>query len=147
MSRGLHIGLLTFLFLGYVVVAADLTQWSRSGSNFTFQLRCEKDAEYLIQRSTNHLDWQPMLRSFRGASNRTIHVLTSNEPSVFYRALRTNSSQPGFALLAITAVGLSGGTFVDSYDSTDPRYSSNGLYVASMRKDTARVGAFSSFNP
>ena len=136
---------MAFLFLGYAVVAADLTQWSRSGSNFTFQLRCEKDAEYLIQRSTNLLDWEPMRRSL-GGTNRTIQCVISNEPSVFFRALRTNT--PPVGILAIETVVFAGiPTFVDSYDSSDPRYSSNGLYVTSKRKDTALVGALSPFDP
>jgi hypothetical protein len=146
MLRGILSGLLATLLSGHAAVAADLAQWSRSGSNFTFQLRCEKDAEYLIQRSTNLLDWEPMRRSFGGATNRTIQCVISNEQSVFFRALRTNTPRVG--MLAIGPVVFGGvPTFVDSYDSSDPRYSSNGLYTASTRKDTALVGSLSSFDP
>ena len=101
MSRGILSALLATLLLGHAAVAADLTQWSRSDSNFTFQLRCEKNAEYLIQRSTNLLDWEPMRRSF-GGTNRTIQCVISNEQSVFFRALRTNT--PPVGILAIETV-------------------------------------------
>src|SRR5436190_16595059 len=142
MSRGILSALLATLLLGHAAVAADLTSWSKSNSNFTFQLRCESNVEYLIQRSTNLLDWQPMLRSFGGATNRTIQCVVSNEQSVFFRAPRTNT--PPVGILAIETVVFAGiPTFVDSYNSADPRYSSNGLYVTSKRKDTALVGALS----
>lgn len=150
MSRGLRIGLLAILLLGKAAVAADLTQWSRSGSNFTFQLRCESNVEYLIQRSTNLLDWQPVLRSFGGTTNRAIQCVTSNDPSVFFRTLRTNYpfSLSSFALLAKTTVVMgSSVVYVDSFDSTDPRYSTNGLYVPTKHRDKAVVASLSSSNP
>lgn len=48
------------------------------------------------------------------------------------------------ALIAKKHIRCGQGTLIDSFDSTDPNYSSNGKYVPSKAKDTASVAATSS---
>jgi len=57
--------------------------------------------------------------------NRRVKVVTTKQ-----------ANTPG-GLNAKTTVSLVGTTLVDSYDSSDPSFSSNGLYVASQHKDNA----------
>jgi hypothetical protein len=49
---------------------------------------------------------------------------------------KKQANTPG-GLNAKTTISLVGTTLFDSYDSSDPNYSSNGMYVASMRKSDA----------
>ena len=52
-------------------------------------------------------------------------------------------SSPGWGFVAKTTVSMNGNPYVDSYDSSDPRYSSNGYYVVSQRRDRAGVASIS----
>jgi hypothetical protein len=111
-------------------------------------------------------------RVFSDGSYFNVSILATNQPvivSTGFVAVMQNSSStitnyvsrrvkvvtkkqantPG-GLNAKTTISLVGTTLFDSYDSSDPNYSSNGMYVASMRKsdalaltDSGAVGAIS----
>jgi hypothetical protein len=54
---------------------------------------------------------------------------------------------PGFGVVAKGPIKMNGGGYIDSFDSSDPAYSSNGLYTISKRSDQALVGTLSSDKP
>jgi hypothetical protein len=53
----------------------------------------------------------------------------------------------GYGVVAKGTIKLSSDAFIDSFDSLDPTYSSNGLYTISRRKDGAMVGSLASAKP
>ena len=58
---------------------------------------------------------------------RTIQVKTAKAPA------------PRGGVVARGAVSVAGGSWIDSFDSADPNYSTNGQYIASKRKDNGQV--------
>ncbi len=58
---------------------------------------------------------------------------------------RTNS--PSYGIIAKLKVGMSGGAYIDSFDSSNPLYSTGGLYDAAKREDHAVVASQSSLTP
>jgi hypothetical protein len=68
-------------------------------------------------------------------TQRTVVVTTS----------RANAG--GFQVAAKGVIKMSGGAFIDSFDSSITNSSSNGVYTSSRRLDTAMVGSLSSAKP
>src|SRR4051794_22085857 len=63
--------------LGTSASAATLTDSGKDPGafgGFRFRLLCESNATYLLQRSTNLIDWTTFQRSISGGINRTILV-------------------------------------------------------------------------
>jgi hypothetical protein len=56
-------------------------------------------------------------------------------------------ASPGYGVVAKGNIKMNGGGFIDSFDSSDPAHSSNGLYTISRRSDQALVGSLSSDKP
>jgi hypothetical protein len=130
-----------------IMKASELTHLSKSNVDFSFFLQCEAHREYLIQGSTNLIDWEPLLRSIGPSTNPFLQLQRSNDlpaGSVFFRAARTNEP---LAVVAKQRIILSGGASIDSFDSSDPSYSSNGLYTILRRRDGALVASLSGANP
>jgi hypothetical protein len=87
----------------------------------------------------------------------TVSILVSNKPvitamgytlkplsktaydvrTVQVRAAKAPAPRGG--IVAKGAVTIAGGSFVDSFDSADPNYSTNGQYIASRRKDNGQI--------
>ncbi|HEY0552482.1 MAG TPA: hypothetical protein VGF13_22975, partial [Verrucomicrobiae bacterium] len=62
------------LFLGNALAASEITTIQRVGSNLSFNLTCDRYAEYLIQRSTNLTQWETLRRSFGPSTNRAFQI-------------------------------------------------------------------------
>ena len=62
-------------------------------------------------------------------------------------AVMTRRNNAGYGVVAKGTITMSGGAFIDSFDSSSSAYSSNGLYTISRRRDGATVGSLSSANP
>jgi hypothetical protein len=56
-------------------------------------------------------------------------------------------SSPGWGFVAKTTVSMNGNPYVDSYDSSDDRYSSNHYYTVSKRRDRVGVSSTSALRP
>src|SRR5687768_10006698 len=116
---------LAALFLsGNALVASEITNIQRVGSNLNFNLSCDRYAEYLIQRSTNLVDWETLRRSFGPSTNRAFKILGPTDPAqskAFFRATQTNEPIAAGGLIAKSAIVFSGSgsdwPWVDSYDS------------------------------
>ena len=68
----------------------------------------------------------------------------------FTRRVVTATAKLGvpWGFIGITGVDMGGTTtYIDSYDSSDPRYSTNGLYTFSKRRDMVGIATLSSNNP
>ena len=147
-----YIGLV--LVLTNAMLASEITQWSRNASNFSFNLVCELYPEYLIQRSTNLIDWETLRRSSGPSTNRFFQLAISNNPTsphMFFRAAQTNEPFFGYGIVAKQNITLGAGgsdtPWMDSFDSSNPDYSSNGQYDPLKRKDKAFVATLSSARP
>jgi hypothetical protein len=106
-----------------------------SGSRFEFGLDCESNAVYLIERSTNLIDWSVVARNDDLTTNRALSC-SNYIPHAFFRALRTNEPLFQYALAARRGIDLSGCNLrTDSFDSADPLYNDGfGHYTNSSGK-------------
>jgi choice-of-anchor A domain-containing protein len=147
MHKPAHTWLAAWLLLGQALIASEITPVRRIGSNVTFNLECDRYAEYLIQRSTNLSQWETIRRSFGPSTSRGFQF-SSTLPQGFFRALQTNEPIAAMGLVARTTIVLAGSgsewPWIDSFDSSDTNYSTAGRYDQSKRKDTAFVASLSS---
>jgi hypothetical protein len=114
--------------------------WSSSGSNFFKTNGIGNDSAYyyttistanpptIVSIGYGRI---PLSTSF---THRTVMVTT-----------KKNFASGG--VIAKGKITMSGGASVDSFDSSDPTYSSNGVYTISKRHDQAYVGSASSLAP
>jgi len=66
--------------------------------------------------------------------------LTPSAPGMVNRKVRvTTKRQSPVGLMAKGLIQFAGGGYLDSFDSSDPNYSTNGIYDPAMRKDKATV--------
>ena len=101
------------------------------------------DKSYYVVTLSNATTTQPVIYSqgFVPAPlgtnyiSRLVQVVTTN-PVIFSKAVAAKG-----------AVSLSGGASVDSFNSSNPLYSSNGMYVASLREANGGVVTDSTNNP
>jgi hypothetical protein len=157
--KRVHTWMAALLFLSNALAASEFREIHRVGSNLNFNLGSERYAEYLIQRSTNLIQWETLRRSFGPSTNRAFQILGPNDPlqpKTFFRAMQTNEPIAAGALVAKQTIVFSGSgsdwPWIDSYDSSNPDYSSTstnydlfpGGYDPIKRKDTAFVGSLSS---
>ncbi len=152
MGKGIRIWI-AVLAISQGVMASELTQFSRSESELRFNLNCDRYGQYLIQRSSDLTNWSTFHRSSGPSTNRAFNFTGTNYPvasHAFFRAMQTSNLCPA-AILATRRVVIGGtnssGAYVDSYDSSDPLYSTDGRYDPSKRKDQAFVATLSSAAP
>jgi hypothetical protein len=126
--------LVFWLMLGFVHAPAAsppiLTNASWSAGQFQFTLQAETNVSYLVEASTDLRTWSPVLTNTERFTVRTITVSTAADRA-FWRA-----RAPLF-LNAITASGtitLTGSGWIDSFDSGNVSYSTNGQYDPVRRK-------------
>src|ERR1043166_5599210 len=92
MVRQATILLMAFLLFGRSIGASEIQQFQRAGSFVRFNLACEPDTQYAVQRSTNFLDWETLVRSYGPAPNRAFEIFSPDIPPLpqaFYRAMQT----------------------------------------------------------
>lgn len=106
---------------------------------------------FTLQTKTNLTDstWADMsvaVNSLPGTNQALVSLPTGPQ---FYRLINRQPSL-GTSLGGVIAKGtitLAGGGYIDSFNSTDPNYSSNGLYTVTKRRANAVVLSDSSANP
>ena len=129
------------------MIASEITQVRRAGSNVTFNLECDRYAEYLVQRTTNFSQWETMRRSFGPSTSRGFQF-NSTLSEAFFRVMQTNEPIAAMGVVTMTTITLNGSgsdwPWFDSFDSSDTNYSTAGRYDQSKRKDTAFVATLSS---
>ncbi|HEY0550092.1 MAG TPA: collagen-binding domain-containing protein [Verrucomicrobiae bacterium] len=155
MRLGKYMGALLGLAIIGSACAAEFKQWGvgegRTGRRFVFLLRCESWADYLVQRSTNLVDWETIGLSHGFETNRLFASTNSIAamPHAFFRTVRTDANFFGYAVVAkeLISLGTNSTVTIDSFDSSNPLYSTNGFYEPTKRKDTALVATLSSNTP
>jgi hypothetical protein len=110
-----------------------------SSNGFTFALNAESGVSYIIQASSNLLDWVAVATNTDPGITRAVTITNPPDGASYYRAARAPLPRFGFALAANQTISFSGTGVVDGFDSANPIYSSNGLYAPALRKDNASV--------
>lgn len=101
-------------------------------------------AQYLLQVSTNLTDWSTLATNDSFGANCFIQV-PANGPACFYRAqvvsvpLPNSISQLGILCKSNMDIKGNNVTF-DSFDSSDPSFSTAGQWIVSKRKANANIG-------
>src|SRR5438445_6317133 len=93
----------------------------------------ESGMAYVIESSPDLQSWAPVATNSDAAITRTVFLSAPADTS-FYRATRGPLPMFEGALVARTNIDLTGNNVtIDSYNSTDPNHSTNGLYNAATR--------------
>ncbi len=112
--------------------------WTNNQLQFT--LNCESGVRYVIEQSADLQNWTPLLTNSDTGIARLITADAPSNPG-FYRAVRGPLPMFAAAIAAVSTIDLKGdGITTDSYDSSDPNYSSNGLYPAGQLWKTKATG-------
>ena len=106
-----------------------------SGSRFELRLDGETNAVYLIEQSTNLVNWNVVARDDDFMESRSF-AFTNNLPSAFFRARRTNEPLFQFAMAARRGIDFNGHNLrTDSFDSADAWFSDGyGHYTNTLGK-------------
>jgi hypothetical protein len=135
-----------FLFLGSSVLLqasqdSGLRLSAAPGTNQHLQLTLtgEPSVAYVIEASPNLQNWVPVITNDDPAITRVLSVDATND-SAFYRASRGPLPLYFAALAAAQNIDFLGHPIlVDSFDSSDPNYSTNGVYEPTRNKDGGDV--------
>jgi Putative Ice-binding-like adhesive domain len=111
----------------------------KSTNDFEFLLTGESPATYVIEASSDLQNWYPVLTNDSRGITRLMTITSAPADRAFCRAVRAPTPLFRFAIAANASITLSGGAIIDSFDSSDPAYSTGGLYDPAKRKDTAAV--------
>src|SRR5258706_159335 len=111
---------------------------------FYFDVRGESKAGYIVLSTTNLSDWTPLATNQAVSSVRTL-VSPAPNSLAFFKVQRLPLALFRFAVVAMDTVYLNGNNItMDSFDSSDPNFSVNGLYSVSLRRDHGDVAVISS---
>jgi hypothetical protein len=106
-------------------------------------LHGESGVAYVIQSSADLHNWAPLVTN---SDSGTARLITAEAPNhaLFYRAVRGPLPLFSAALAAVGNINMKGNNlFTDSYDSSDPNYSVNGLYPFGILAKTKAGGDIS----
>lgn len=108
-------------------------------NGFRLRVTGETNDVYLIKRSRDLTNWTPVALSSARESTRTIIAPATNFIQM-YRA----KVIPAYGLYAASLLDLKGfGLTSDSFDSSDPRFSTAGRYDPTKSRDGGHVAAYS----
>jgi hypothetical protein len=140
------VGLL-FCFLGPVLLAAEdpcitLGLPVRNNGQVQFQLSGEPGVTYIIESSSHLQSWVPVWTNVYAPLG--LVAFNSSDEQAFFRVVRGPLPRFAGALTAEQNINFKGNSIrIDSYDSMDPNYSTNGIYDPAKRKaggDLASAG-------
>src|SRR5260221_8961290 len=115
----------------------------RSGQ-FYFDVHGESKAGYVVLSTTNLSDWTPLPTNQAVSSVRTL-VSPAQNSLAFFKVQRLPLPLFRFALVVKDTIDLNGNNFLsDSFDSSDPSSSANGLYSPNKRADHGDIAVNSS---
>ena len=100
---------------------------AKAGTNFQFTLTGESNAAYVVQSTSELPDWSVVVTNRSREGTRALQV-PAPKANRFYRAYRMPEAYFQYALAAQEGITFSGSTWVDSFDSGDPNWSTDGLY-------------------
>lgn len=109
-------------------------------NEFQFTLTGTSNAAYVVEASTNLQTWFTVRTNEEAVATRVLRVPAVG-PKCFYRA-RTAIPLFGFAIATRETIDMNGNNIlVDSFDSSDPIFSTNGRYDVLKRKDGGDIAS------
>src|ERR1700722_13967333 len=113
-----------------------------TNGQFQFTLNGAAGIPYVIESSPDLFNWTPVVTNSDFSDIRLIN-LDAPDSAGFYRFTRASGSIPiALAFGAVGNINLSGnGVSTDSYNSHDPRYSTNGQYTSSMTRSNGNIAS------
>jgi hypothetical protein len=129
------------LFVSYGANSAPrLSFLGSTNAQASLNLEGETKASYVLFSSANLIDWEPCQTNYSPRSQRLLNFSAPNAFS-YYRAMRLPMPLFSFAIAARDKIDLNGNNIsVDSFDSSDPLYSTtNGMYSVTKRHDLGDV--------
>jgi len=115
----------------------------RAGDQFQFILTGQTNTGYIIEASTDLQTWKPVRTNYQSTSIRAITIISASD-QYFFRAIKVVFSLYDLAVAAQSGINLNGNNLIiDSFDSTDPLYSTDGEYDPTKAKDSGDLAAFS----
>ena len=149
MSAPRFLGVLLVSTIGLPILADPpvLSSPRRSGPEYSFTLQGEFNGSYVIEHSTNLLDWLRVSTNREPAAVRSITYMDWWHRTHFLRAYRLREALFTHAILARDPVDLRyvRGVTVDSFDSADSLYSTDGRYDPAKAKDNGDLSGSGSF--
>jgi hypothetical protein len=116
-----------------------LTEPKFIGNQVHFTITGEADAVYVIETSEDSILWTPVVTNYDRTITRLVSLDRSPHAS-YYRGWRRRLPVFSAALASRTSIDFMGNNLtVDSFDSSDPVYSTNGLYDPTKRKANGDV--------
>src|SRR6185369_17822324 len=102
--------LLLGISFGFYAGGAELNAPVHTASFYQFELRCETNSIYLIEQSTNLVNWSVVARNDAFATNRTVFIPRdeTNLNAAFFRAVRTNEPLFRYAIRTKQVIDLNG---------------------------------------
>lgn len=136
-------GVMAFAFVPCLWAAQDpfltLNTVVQTNGQLQFNLNGEDSVSYVIEGSSDLLNWTPVLTNSDPSATRTITV-NGSQNFGFYRASRGPLPLFAGAITAKTSITLNGNSiFTDSYDSSDTNLFPGGIYYSSNRMDHGDV--------
>ncbi len=104
------------------------------------------NVQYVIQMSTNLINWTPVITNQAAPTNFSVIVPTANN-ACYYRAVTIAAPVPIFNVAIVVKSNFyatSTGGFVDSFDSSNPAFSTSGQWDLTKRKAGGNVATPSS---
>jgi hypothetical protein len=129
----------TFALIG---IAPGLSNAVRSGDQFQFTLRGETNVSYIIESSHDLSAWTAVTTNSDPQATRTV-IVPATSAQGFWRVRPMASPLFEYAVLAQRPVNLAGTGVIDSFDSGDANYSTNGGYDRAKRKAGGHVASMS----
>jgi hypothetical protein len=122
-----------------------LTNAVWSENQFQLTLRGQTNVSYIIESSNDLLTWTPAITNSDPHATRTV-VVSAPQGATFWRVSRGSGPLFSHAIAARGAITLGGSGWIDSFDSADPNYSTNGRYDSNKRKDGGDIACGSETN-
>jgi hypothetical protein len=111
------------------------------GNRVHFTVTGEADAVYVIESSEDSILWTPVVTNYDRTITRLVSLDRSPNAS-YYRGWRRRLPVFSAALASRTSIDFMGNNLtVDSFDSSDPNYSTDGRYDPAKRKANGDVAA------
>jgi hypothetical protein len=132
--------LISFATAASAAISPTLSGLTPAGDGFQLSLAGENNVPYIIEASTDLQSWFPIATNLNIGATRTISV-NGFGPNCTYRA----TARPPlfrFAIAALDAIDMNGNDLlVDSFDSSNPMYSTSGRYDVAKRRDNGDTAA------
>jgi hypothetical protein len=117
-----------------------LTNATWSGNDFQFTLVGETNVSYILESSSDLHTWSSSLTNSDSQATRAV-IVPAVSAQTFWRVRSVPSPSFEHAILAKGTVTLVGSGLIDSFDSADPNFSTDGRYDLTKRKAGGHIAS------